>query len=1304
VHPLIPEFILKNYSSGITSGSFSAAGLFVDVSGFSKMTDLLMEHGQHGAEIMAEVMRSIFAPLMASIYEQGGFIISQSGDAFNAIIPLEPDHHLAYLRTLSAAVNIQTRAAQNKQFDTPYGRFSINVKVGVGLGNVSWGIITSLDEQRAAYYFQGSAVDASAEAEHHANPEDVMLDTTFYDQVKDVVRAEVVEDHYRLLEMLHDPEPACSYSLPDFDLNFAARFYPHELYLQPHSGEFRRCTYLFVRLPTIRTEAQLAIFMQTIFELQDQYGGLLELRFGDKGAHLLLIWGAPTAYENDVERSLNFIFELQARTTIPINAGVTYRMAHVGFIGCELAEEYTGFGRGVNLAARFMTAAPRGEIWVDEYVFQRASRLFEFDYGGEKTFKGFSQSQKYYILLERKERIEYEYKGELVGRQSEMHSLFEFVRPIFSGQYSGMLIVSGEAGIGKSRLLHEFVSDLASSKADEFQVFVAQTEEMIRQSFNPLRYWLRQYFEVSDTQSEIRNKRSFNRKIDELIDVTADSHLRDELDRTRSFLGALVGLFWSDSLYEQLEARDRYENTIIAMNVLLQSTCKQKPTILLLEDIHWLDPDTQAYLPVLLRSMSSDSTRQYPFAVLATARLEEMPSSLEELPHREIRLNQLGRSALAALAATELKSAPGESLLDLLAERSQGNPFFAEELLRYLDQNNLLNCQADGCVVLSDQEVTLPVNISALLIARLDALMQDVKDMVQTAAVIGREFDINLLTHMLSHPPRLMEKMQSAQQASILTALSEIRYIFRHTLMRDTAYNMLIMSRRKYLHQLVVTALETVYDDYVNNHYGELAYHSFHADAFDKARQYYRLAAEAAQKAFQNALAVDYITQAISLTHVEALTDRFDLLLTRLEVYDSMGRTADRHKDLAELKMLAADINDPEKNLIILLQQSNLELDMDAYEAAYDTAMQALAIALDVGNVKQAAHGYRYAGTALYRMGKYQPAVDQIQLALDCAHQINDPELLASIQSNLGLIYLDQEKIEPALEYFSQALDTAVASNHLSAQVKYLNNLAQTIGFKGNFINARAYFERALEIIHKIGLLRDQGLILGNLGWVAANLGDFDAAYRYQLENLHITRQMGHHYPEGIAMINLSAASSALGNYAEAVQWGEQALTLMHKINHLNGEAWAQTYLGHALFAQNRLEEATTAYRAAIAIRSQLNQNILAAEPIAGLAQVSFQLGNTDAACEQLEPVLAMLDSGSLFEGTDEPLRIFYTCYVVLNSDDDDRANGVLEKGYSVLQARAVQILNEVTRHQFLDRIPHHRIICEAWENKNRLQ
>jgi class 3 adenylate cyclase len=506
------------------------------------------------------------------------------------------------------------------------------VKVGVGLGEVSWGIITSNDEQRAAYYFQGSAVDTPAEAEHHADPEDVILDAAFYDQVKNIVRVEVIEDHYRLIEILCDPEPACSYSLPDFDLNHASRFYPHELYLQPHSGEFRRCTYLFVRLPTIRTESQLAIFMQTIFELQDQYGGLLELRFGDKGAHLLLIWGAPTAYENDVERSLNFIFELQARTTIPINAGVTYRMAHVGFIGCELAEEYTGFGRGVNLAARFMTAAPRGEIWVDEYVIQRASRLFEFDYGGEKTFKGFSQSQKYYILLERKELIEYEYKGELVGRQSEMHSLSEFVRPIFSGQYSGMLIVSGEAGIGKSRLLHEFVSDLDSNKADEFQVFLAQTEEMIRQSFNPLRYWLRQYFEVNDTKSEIRNKRSFNRKIDELINVTADLYLRDELDRTRSFLGALVGLFWSDSLYEQLEARDRYENTIIAMNVLLQSTCNQKPTILLLEDIHWLDSDTQAYLPVLLRSMNSDSTRQYPFAVLATARIEEMPSSLAELP------------------------------------------------------------------------------------------------------------------------------------------------------------------------------------------------------------------------------------------------------------------------------------------------------------------------------------------------------------------------------------------------------------------------------------------------------------------------------------------------------------------------------------------------------------------------------------------------------------------------------------------------------------------------------------------------
>jgi tetratricopeptide (TPR) repeat protein len=1042
--------------------------------------------------------------------------------------------------------------------------------------------------------------------------------------------------------------------------------------------------------------------MQTIFELQDQYGGLLELRFGDKGAHLFLIWGAPIAYENDIERSLNFIFELQSRTTIPINAGVTYRMAHAGFIGSDMAQEYTAFGRGANLAARFMSSAPRGEIWVDENVFQKASRYFDFEYGGQQHFKGFGQPQKYYVLVERKEQVENEYGGQFVGRQEELHRLHDFVLPALSGQFAGFLLVSGEPGMGKSRLLHTFLSDLASHKPDSSQVFLAQTDEIIRQPFNPFRYWLNRYFEISDTLSESRNKRSFNRKLDELINTTQDHHLAEELDRTRSFLGALVGLSWPDSLYEQLEARDRYENTIIALNTLLQAESLQKPTILFIEDIHWLDADSRSYLPSLLRAMEDDSEKQFAFAVLATARLEDVSLEFDGIAYKEIELAQLDREGLYSLASSILAGRPAESLLDLLSERSEGNPFFAEEFLHYLIHHNLLDCQPDGCIVISDQTATLPETIGSLLVARLDHLMQEVKEIVQTAAVLGREFEVTLLAHMLSNPAGLDEKLEEAKQAAICIPLSKIRYIFRHALMRDSAYNMLIMVRRKQLHNLAVNAIETVYRDHLSAHYSELAYHAFHGERFDKARDYYRLAGETAMEAYQNALAAEYFSQALALTPADAAADRFNLLFARILPYERIGVKEERQKDIKELEALAKQLDDPEKWIRYLLERSNLDLDTDVYEDAIRSARQAVSLAEEISEYKHAAHGYRYAGTALFRMGKYQQAVEEMQKALDCANRVAEPELLGSVLNNLGLVYLDQGKVDLAIDSFSQALEIAQKGSQLGMQAKYLNNLAQAIAYRGDFVSAQSYFERTLELCRKTGSRTGEGMVLGNLGWIAANLGDFEAAHSYQLENLRINRQVSQRFAEGFAMINLSAVSGALGNYAEAIRWAEQALALTQQINNLNGEAWAFTYLGHALLAQEQWPEAAAAYHAAVRIRNQLEQSVMAAEPLAGLAQISFIQGNVEEACQILEPVLEMLAAGSKFEGADEPIRIYFSCYKVLDALNDDRALSVLEKGYAALHARAAQIPDETIRKRFIAEISHHHQIQTAWENNNR--
>jgi len=453
MHYLVPHFIQENFAKENYRGEFSAVGLLVDISGFSTMTDLLMKHGPHGAEVLASVMREGLNPLAESVYAHSGFIVTLAGDAFTALFPTEEMETESYLHATAAAYQLQQRMISHERYLTPYGSFTIQVKVGLATGKTGWGIVTSLDSRRAVYYFRGSAVDGCAEAEHHARAGEIIMDAASFKKVQGMITGEPIDTHYRLMEVVGKLPAPQSINLPPVNLDIQSRFYPEALSTEKQSGEFRHVVNLFVNLPTIRNEDQLTIFMHTLFELQDRYGGLFRrINFGDKGSNVLMFWGIPATLENDIERALNFIIDLQTLTSIPINAGITCQIAHASFIGSPLMEEFTCYGRGINLAARFMISAPRGEIWVDEQIARREEAQYDFDFVGEVSFKGFANKQKVYILNERKERKNLFYTGDFVGRRMELERLVSFISPLWQGKYAGALVIGGEAGIGKSRL------------------------------------------------------------------------------------------------------------------------------------------------------------------------------------------------------------------------------------------------------------------------------------------------------------------------------------------------------------------------------------------------------------------------------------------------------------------------------------------------------------------------------------------------------------------------------------------------------------------------------------------------------------------------------------------------------------------------------------------------------------------------------------------------------------------------------------------------------------------------------------
>src|SRR5215208_767936 len=531
MHRVVPELIVENYRLGRFRGEFPSVVMFLDLSGFSTMTDALMQHGQHGAEVLAGLMHGVFDPLVESVFDYGGKIIGFAGDGMMALYPVETDLVSTALHALTSAYVIQKRLEENATHATVYGRFSVSAKIGLAAGSVSWGILRSSNGDQATYYFRGNAVDQSAQAEHHAKAGDILLTEDMVELLDARVETTPCDSFHRWRGLRVKLPAPSRIVFPPVDLNVSRLFMPAEVVAYDVRGEFRQVVNLFMRFPDL-SEPQLHSLMDKVFELRGKYGGLLNrLDFGDKGCNLLMLWGAPVAYENDIGRALNFLLDLKSQVDFPITSGVTYYIAHAGYLGSSMCEDYTCYGWGVNLASRFMMSAPIGETWVDDRIARRVSKRFEIEFIGSQLFKGFAVEQRVHDLSGHKQTLVPLFQGELVGREDELAQLVRFLEPLWQNKFAGLMLVSGDAGMGKGRLVYE----LRSSKIlQEKNILWAlcQSDQILRQSLNPWRSWLYKYFEISPDQSIDQRKQNFNARIDALLASIPKTELAREVDRT----------------------------------------------------------------------------------------------------------------------------------------------------------------------------------------------------------------------------------------------------------------------------------------------------------------------------------------------------------------------------------------------------------------------------------------------------------------------------------------------------------------------------------------------------------------------------------------------------------------------------------------------------------------------------------------------------------------------------------------------------------------------------------------------------
>ncbi len=1295
---LIPHFILEKFAAGERHGRLPAIVLYVDVSGFTPLTAALLQHQHDGAEVLSETLAQIFQPLVEAVYAWGGFISHFSGDALTAVFPTTDDPHTAVHAAWQTAVAVQQHLSpdgQPRPFTTRYGTFAIGVKSGLAAGDLAWGIPTY--EGKHTYYFRGAAID------HAAQMAVAMGRVQAHDSLLAVMGLDTANP--KRLRAVPAPQPLPPLpTLPSLTADQLRPFIADAILDMPLQADFRTICPVFLSFQAPAAPAAVHDFAGQVMELTAEYGGVFSrMEFGDKGGLMVLWFGAPLSHENNTERAARCLLALPGRTRhLPVQwrAGLTEGLVWAGIRGAPVRGEYTTFGTVVNTAAHIAVNTNWGEIWLDDTAVPALQPLFTLHPLGPKTLK--QRAVPLYRLLAESQLAQNQptslYRGQMVGRQDELAQVMVAIQPVFDGRFAGLIGVHGDAGMGKSRLLDALRQQLAPP----VRWLECPTDDILRQSLNPFRAMLRAMFQQSPERAAAENQALFFRKLAAMQQQLATNDdpralpVAAELQRTHSLLAALVDLHLPDSLAAQLEPRLRFENSLIALQTFIQAQALAGPVALHLADAHWLDDDSRHFLGRLCRQLTG-----YAIAVILSGRYQDdgtLAAWWADMPaaQRHIHLSALTAPDVDRLCQQLLAHPVAADLVAYLLAKGGGNPFFTEQLVLELAERQLLVDDGTGGLRLAQAEMTaVPASLNALLITRLDRLPAPVKQVVQTAAVLGQSVDVPVLAGMVPEPARLPTLLQQAADRQMGACLDNQRFIFKHALLREAAYEMQPRAHLRQLHQRAAAAVRQLYAADIAAHWGEMAHHLETAyrlgltEVQAEACACLQEAGHVAARQYQLTAALDFYGRALTLSPLDDMLLRSDLLLWQEEVVEWQGNREVQQQLLAELDRLTPVLDVPRQTAVALRQARFATLHPD-YDHALAYAQHALALALTTNDPLLPAQAQRRMGTIHYRRLEFAQAVSALQAALQLAQAQQATPLIIKCLNDLGMALDEQGHFAEAQVYYSQALTLQKEINDLYGESITLNNLGWQQVILGDTVAAQRYYEQALRLARQIGHRMSESNGATNVGVMAFLHGDFAQAQHYYQRALHLCQETGNRRGEANMYANLALLAVYQADYEQALTYGQTAVTM--------GQAWggsgliAEGYLaiGHANRHLGQLNQAQVAYEQGRQIWAASARPFRAVEPLAGLAEIALAQGALPQALAYVAQILPHAATEE-YAGMYERFWVDLACYETLRRAGDERADGVLATAVHALQDKAQKIADPATRALFLQNFPAHQ-------------
>jgi class 3 adenylate cyclase/tetratricopeptide (TPR) repeat protein len=993
--------------------------------------------------------------------------------------------------------------------------------------------------------------------------------------------------------------------------------------------------------------------IERMMEAVHRYEGTVNQVMGDG---IMALFGAPIAHEDHVVRACYaalrmqesvkaYAADLQRTQGVPlhIRVGLNAGEVVVRSVASDLHMDYTAVGRTTHLAARMEQMAMPGSILITPEVLGLAEGYVQVKPLGPVTIKGLNKPVEVYELTgagpvqTRLQAAAARGLTRFVGRDSELDQLRQALE-LAGASHGQVVAVVGEPGVGKSRLVYEFAR---SHRTHGWLLLETRAVSYSQATpYLPVHDLLKGYFQIE--------ARDDGRKIREKVTgklLTLDRALEPTLPACLALLDVAV----EDPQWQDLEPPRRRQRTLEAVKRLMLRESQAQPLLLVFEDLHWIDSETQALLDTLIESLPTAR-----LLLLVNYRPEYRHTWGSKTFYTQLRLDPLSPASahelLQSLLGDDASLAP---LKQLLIDRTEGNPFFLEESVRALFDQGILAQPSIGTTAGSPlltkplTEFKLSATVQAVLAARIDRLPAEEKRLLQTAAVIGTEVPLPLLQAIAEVSEEALHnslaRLQAAEFLYESSLFPELEYTFKHALTHEVAYGGLLQQRRRVLHRRITEAVEERYPDHLAEHVERLAHHAFQGEQWDKAVIYLRQAgAKALARSAHREASIYSMLALVALQHLPKRRDTQELGIDlRCDLRTSLfhlGEFEQIFEHLREAETLAEGLEDRERLARVFdLRSANFNM-MGDHGRAVDSSRRAFDLASGLGIPRLQAAANFHLGAAYYSLGDYRRAIEVLRQNVDSLENERlrdrpDRPSLGAVVSRTWLVWSLAE-----LGAFPEGLAHATAGIRIAEEVNRPDSLINAYSALGVLHLRQGHLRKAIPPLERgFGVYQDWSIPL-LFPLVASALGAAYALAGRVAEALPLLEQAVEHAASRRELDFLSHRLACLGEaylfagHAEdARALAGRALDLSREHKERGWEAYALRLLGEIAAQREPLEVGQTEdyYRQATILAEELGMRPL-------VAHCHLDLGTLHAKLGQLQQAhLELAAAVQLYRGMD---------------------------------------------------------------------